>query len=152
MQSSDMITAYWQRFLQSTNRDMGLQYNDCFYFDCDEESANHLLQLVLEGKKRATASSLYSYKANNEPEPKAGDLCIITNWDGVPRCVIETRVITILPFGEITYDICKREGEDDTLESWQANHIHYFTQMAKEEGFTFSFDMPVVFEDFEVVY
>lgn len=52
----------------------------------------------------------------------------------------------------MTYDICKREGEDDSLESWRAGHIKYFTQEGKQVGYDFREDMPVVFEDFEVVY
>ena len=52
----------------------------------------------------------------------------------------------------MTIDICKREGEDDTLESWQQGHRHFFTEEGKAMGYEFSETMPVVFEDFEVVY
>jgi uncharacterized protein YhfF len=52
----------------------------------------------------------------------------------------------------MTYDICKREGEDDTLESWQKGHRHFFTEEGKELGYVFSESMPVIFEDFKVVY
>jgi uncharacterized protein YhfF len=30
----------------------------------------------------------------------------------------------------MTYDICKREGEDDTLASWHEGHIRYFKEEA----------------------
>lgn len=59
---------------------------------------------------------------------------------------------TIIPFSDITYDICKREGEDDTLESWRAGHINFFKEEGKKLGYEFKNDMPVIFEDFEVVY
>ncbi len=84
--------------------------------------------------------------------PEVGDLSIVTDWEGNPRCVIQTTAVTIIPFSEITYDICKREGEDDTLESWQAGHIRFFKSEGSLLGYEFSEDMPVVFEDFEVVY
>lgn len=44
------------------------------------------------------------------------------------------------------------EGEDDTLESWRAGHIRFFKEEGNELGYEFSNDMPVVFEDFEIVY
>lgn len=43
-------------------------------------------------------------------------------------------------FKEITYDICKR------------GHIRFFEAEGKELGYTFTEDMPVIFEDFEVIY
>lgn len=84
--------------------------------------------------------------------PKVGDLSIVTDFEGSPKCVIETRNVTIVPFSEMTFDICKREGEDDSLESWREGHIRFFTEEGKLVGFEFREDMPVVFEDFEVIY
>ena len=57
----------------------------------------------------------------------------------------------ILPYCEMTYDIAKLEGEDDTLESWQENHKKFFKEEGKELGYTFSEDMLVIFEEFEVI-
>ena len=66
--------------------------------------------------------------------------------------MIRTSKVRILPFREMTYDICKLEGEDDTLASWQRGHQRFFTEEGKELGYEFTEDMPVVFEEFEVVY
>ena len=104
------------------------------------------------GQKRATASSLWRYEIEGERVPKVGDLSIVTDWEGVPRCVIETIAVTIVPFLDITYDICKREGEDDTLESWREGHIKFFKEEGKKLGYEFRNGMTVIFEDFEVVY
>lgn len=111
-----------------------------------------MLALVLNGDKRATCSSFAYFENRNLDLPKEGEYCIITDWDGVPHCVVKTTSITVLPFKEMTFEICKREGEDDNLQSWQRKHIQFFTQEGKIEGNEFSFDMSVVFEDFEVVY
>lgn len=129
-----------------------MAFMDCFYFDNSEKWANALLKLVLEGKKKATASSRYSFEKRGLELPKTGDLSIVTDWDGNPRCVIETTKVTHLAFRDMTYDICRREGEDENLESWQRGHVNFFTEEGKAEGYVFSWDMPVVFEDFEVVY
>ena len=146
------IGEFWLEFLQKTGKDPKIPYLESFHFDLNEKSANELLELVLAGKKRATASSLLAYEKENCRVPQVGDFSIVTDWDNNPRCVIETTAVTIYKFKEITFDICKREGEDECLETWQRGHAGYFTQDGKALGYEFSEDMPVVFEDFEVVY
>ena len=108
--------------------------------------------LVFYKKKRATASSFYAYEIQQERLPQVNDFNILTDWAGTPFCVIKTTAVTILPFHKITFALCLREGEDDTLESWQKTHPSFFTKEGNALGYSFSEDMPVVFEDFEVVY
>lgn len=134
------------------HKDSSTKYIDCFHFELSEKLANELLALVLSGTKQATASSLLAYEIEGSRIPQIGDYSIVTDWEGNPRCVIETTAVTILPFNEITFDICKREGEDDTLESWQKGHRRFFTEDGKELGYEFSENMPVIFEDFKVVF
>ena len=52
----------------------------------------------------------------------------------------------------VTYDICKREGEDECIETWRDGHRRFFEKESKELGYEFSEDLLVIFEDFEVVY
>lgn len=144
------IESFWQAFLRTTGRPPETTYFDCFHFDRNERSANELLALVLSGQKRATASSLYAFLSGEAPKP--GNLSIVTDWDGNPHCVIATKTVQVIPFCEMTFEICSREGEDACLETWQAGHRRFFTQDGKEMGYEFTEDMPVIFEDFEVVY
>lgn len=148
----NQIEKFWQEFLRDTGRDPELRYEEAFHFDNSEKWANALLALVLEGKKKATATSLYYFEQKGLELPKAASLSVVTDWSGNPRCVIETTGVTVLPFRDMTFDICKREGEDDSLKSWQNNHVKFFTEDGHAEGYAFSWDMPVVFEDFVVVY
>ena len=122
-----------------------------WHFELTESACNHLLDLVLAGRKRATSSSLLSYRMEGEEIPKAGDLSVITDWDGVPRCVVMTTAVRVMRYGDITFDIAKLEGEDDSLESWRRNHERFFREEGKELGYTFSEDLKVVFEEFEVI-
>ena len=144
------IAQFWQDYLRQAGKDPNTRYLECFHFDVNERSANELLSLVLSGKKRATASSLYAFPPGEAPKP--GDLSIVTDWDGNPHCVIETKAVQVIPFCEMTFEICSREGEDECLETWQAGHRRFFTQDGEEMGYEFTEDMPVIFEDFEVVY
>lgn len=57
-----------------------------------------------------------------------------------------------MPFKDLTFDIVKCEGEDDDLLSWRIGHEKFFIAEGKSLGYTFSDDMHVVFEDFEVVF
>lgn len=146
------IEAFWNQYLAQAGKPMETKYIDCFYFGYNEELADSLLELVLSGRKTATSSSYPAYEVAGDRLPEAGDLSIITNWQGEPVCVIENTAVTVIPFNEMTYEICRREGEDETLESWKNNHRIAFTMGSKDEGYTFTEDMPVVFEDFRVVY
>ena len=122
-----------------------------WHFELTESACNYLLDLVLAGKKRATSSSLLSFKLSGEEVPKAGDLSVITNWEGVPRCVVVTTEVRVMRYGDITFDIAKLEGEDDSLESWRASHERFFREEGAELGYSFSEDLDVVFEEFVVV-
>ena len=146
------VDEFWNKFILETGKSKDVQYIDCFHFELTEKLANELLALVLSGQKQATSSSLYAYEVNGDRIPQVGDYSIVTDWEGTPRCIIETTAVTILPFKDITYDICKREGEDENLTSWRDGHIRFFIEDGKELGYIFSENMPVVFEDFKVVF
>ena len=81
-----------------------------------------------------------------------GDYSIVTDWAGTPCCILRITAVTVLPFCEMSYGICSREGEYETLESWQRGHRRFFTEEGAELGYEFAEDMPIVFEEFEVVY
>ena len=148
----ELTQRFWQAFLTEKDLPQDTEYSECFHFEISELAANELLRLVLRGKKRATASSLWGYEIEGDKMPQAGQYSIVTDWDGVPRCVIQTTRVRVIPFNDITFDICRREGEDDSLDSWRESHIAFFTEEGRQLGYEFSEDMPVIFEEFKLVY
>lgn len=122
-----------------------------WHFELTEGACNYLLGLVLEGRKKATASSVWGYEIEGDKLPEEGAMSIITDWSGASRCLIRTTRVRIIPYNEITFDVAKLEGEDDCLESWRKNHEEFFREEGKELGYEFKEDMPVIFEEFEVV-
>lgn len=148
----DKLETYWKTFLTEKNLPSSTRYQEAFHFELTEYWADELLRLVLVGQKRATASSRDSFTIEGQKVPEPGDFNILTDWAGNPRCVVRVTRVTILPFREITWELCRREGEDDSLASWQAAHRKFFTAEGKALGYAFSEDMPVVFEEFTVVY
>ena len=114
--------------------------------------ANELLELVIEGKKRATGASLWSVEDEGKRPPIPGDLSIVTNWAGEPMCIIETTDVDIVAFRDVTDDFAAAEGEGDgSLEYWRECHRDYFTRECDKSGREFSEDMLVVCERFRVV-
>lgn len=146
------VQAFWEAFLRDTGRPADTLCLEAFHFELTEKWANELLRLVLEGKKRATSSSLTCYELEGARVPAPGDLSIVTDWAGEPHCVIETTQVDILPFRDMTFALCRLEGEDDCLDSWRRSHIHFFTAEGQEAGYAFTEDMPVIFEQFRVIY
>ena len=122
-----------------------------WHFELTEKACNELLDLVLQGKKRATSSSLASFRAEGTAAPEEGELSVITDWDGHPCCVIRTTKVRVIPYKDIPFGLARLEGEDDTLASWRKNHEAFFREEGKSLGYSFSEDMEVVFEEFEVV-
>lgn len=117
-------------------------------FGDGSEMADQLLSLILSGRKRATCWA----RLNSEQAPEAGILTVVTDWDGGAGCVIETVRGEIMRFGDMTWALAQKEGEDDCLCSWRENHIRFFTEEGKREDYSFSEDMEIIFEEFRVVW
>ena len=87
------VDEFWQNFITDFNIVKSTKYVDSFYFDLTEEWANKLLELVMSGKKKATASSLHHFELTGNRLPQVGDYSIVTDWDGNPHCVIKTTAV-----------------------------------------------------------
>lgn len=115
--------------------------------------ADDLLALVLDGTKRATASSVAELEAAGEPTPVVGELSIILDGAGHPRALIRTTDVEVVPFGAVTEEFAALEGEDDqTLASWRREHETYFRRVLAGTDTAISDDLPVVCERFEVLW
>ena len=145
------VEEYWNKYKEETG-DTTEKYTP-YYFCNNEQDAKKLAELVLEGKKRATASCAWIYEYENEPMPKAGNICIITDFFGEPKCIVKTTRVDVVPFGEVTAEFAATEGEgDSSLEFWRHAHKWFFSMECETIGREFNEEMPVVCERFEVVY
>lgn len=150
------IAALWAAYLASglpgAAEAAGATYTS-WHFGTGGAMADELVDLVLEGRKRATAGALWIYEKENEPTPEIGDFSIVTDGSGIARCIIRTTGVAIVPFDEVDEDFAATEGEgDSSLAYWREGHWKYFTAELAEAGLSVSPDMPVVCERFEVVY
>lgn len=151
--NEDKIKKYWERFVE-VNDDVSVETPyDYWYFGHYEALAQELAELVITGKKTATASLLKSYEVDEEDIPEAGQYSVITDYHGNPMCIIRTNKVRIMPFNEMTAELAALEGEGDlSLKYWQDAHVEAFTYETKSYNGNFDISMDIVFEIFEVVY
>lgn len=120
-------------------------------FGATPQHADELLALVISGVKVGTASSLWDYEETGDPLPRVGELSIILDGAGVPRAVIETVAIDIVPFDEVDDAHAFAEGEGDrTLAHWREVHEDYWRRHS-ENPRGYEPDMPVVCERFRLL-
>lgn len=138
----------WNAFVTATNHD-GDEYEAWAFGSAPDQ----LAQLVLTGEKTATSSAYPLYEAENEPVPVVGEYSVILDSQGNAVCVIQTKKVEVIPFRQVTEEHAYREGEGDrSLPYWRDVHETFFTECMEKAGMTFTPDMGVVCEEFEVVY
>ena len=140
----------WQEFIRVFPQYREAVYEPWLYGSDDPDL---LLRLTLEGVKTATASSLPLYEYENEQPPQAGQLSVISDTKGQARCVVRAVRVYTVPFRQVPAEQAWKEGEGDrSLDYWRRVHEDFFTLEMKEAGLSFSWDMPVVCEEFELLY
>lgn len=149
------VERMWHEYLKSVGEDVNLtakKYSS-WHFGRAPEVADELVGLVLAGRKTATSSLLCETEHEKAPIPARGDLSIVTGGEGIARCIIRTKAVNISPFEDVPAEFAWKEGEDDrSLESWRGVHERCFMVDCDDIGKKFNRKMPVICEEFEVVY
>jgi uncharacterized protein YhfF len=115
--------------------------------------ADELLELVLAGIKRATASLGRDYGEGRDPLPAVGDHVVVVDGRNKPRCVYRTTDIEVRPLDSVDDAFAFDEGEGDrTRDTWLHNHRTAFQRQAVREGFAMRNDIETVFERFTIVW
>ena len=141
--------ALWTAYCTATGHSGSPRGTD--WFGDDPVMADTLLALVMDGTKRATCGLARDYA--DEPLPARGDHWIITDGARVPRCIIRTTRVELVPIREVTPEFAAIEGEGDgSLDYWKREHDAFFTRQAAREGFSYSDAMIGVCEQFECVW
>ena len=147
----EIVQRYWDGFVKINNKYAGKSYS-VWSFGSGGYQANSLIGLVRQGCKTATSSALEMYDAG-EKFPEKGFISLITYGNGIPGCIVETAKVTIKGFDEIRERDARLEGEGDlSLKHWQEVHRYFFSQEYRGKGKTFHEQIPVVFEEFSILY
>jgi uncharacterized protein YhfF len=122
-------------------------------FGSGKEMADELADLVVARTKRATASSLAGLLLERDPVPCTGLYSVILDGSARARCVIRTGSVTVAPLGQVTDAFARREGEGDGSRAyWLDGHRRYFAAEHQHLGLPFSDEIPVVYEEFDLVW
>lgn len=153
MNKFESVEKFWQDFCAENPEVNSGESYQVWFFGNSQKMARELGKLVLSGKKRATAS-LVEF---NEKHPKVASLdsgfSVITDYEGVPLCIIQTTEIRYLPFDEVDAQFAFDEGEgDQTLEDWRNEHRRYFTKEAAEFSLEFNEKSLIACERFKLLY
>lgn len=147
------VELLWEFFLKENPENKLKKIPISFYFCDNEKDANECAELVVNGIKQATATSLWWYEKNNEDLPTKGAQYIITDWDGNAKAIIETTKVTPIPYNDITSEFARIEGEGDkSLGYWKKVHRAYYTREMEPYGELFTEDMIIICEYFKTIY
>src|SRR5688500_12076467 len=147
------VENYWQEFLEAAPDVAPDTPYQVWYFGSTDEQARELAELVVAGKKTATASQLETNRLQPEKAPIDNCHSVVTDFEGKPMCIIQTTEIRHLPFGEVDAEFAYDEGEgDQTLDSWRRGHREYFAREAAELGFAFDEDSIICCERFKLLF
>lgn len=146
------VEEFWADFCAATGVSPDEPYQ-VWYFGNSFEMALELGQLVISGKKFATASLAAVNEIKPHEAPIMGGYSVVTDISGFPGAVIRTTEIRHLPFAEVDAQFAADEGEgDQSLEYWRDVHSKYFSREAAELGIEFNNDSIVCCERFELLY
>jgi uncharacterized protein YhfF len=150
----EKVEEFWRRAIASGAVPAGSQLPSMIEpFGDSQELADELIDLVVDGPKRATAAALADHEIDRSPLPEAGRLSIATDGRGTARAVLRTTEVRVGPLSSVDDSFAWDEGEGDrTRESWLADHESFFRRYLPTIGLEFDPEMPTVFERFEVVY
>jgi uncharacterized protein YhfF len=155
MESNEAVRAFWEAYCADrTDRDACLRESyDAWAFGDGARMADELGGLVLSGVKTATAGLPWEDEHFGWQTPSVGDKTIILDGENQPLCVIETIEVAVKPFDAVDEAFARLEGEGfESVDDWRRAHWRYFSRRCAEIGREPSEQMPVLCQQFRVVY
>lgn len=151
MEKTPATNDYWAEFVTASGT-FDHDYTVVTFGDATE-LYDELVELVLSGTKRATASLARDYASGDEAMPQVGDFVVVVDSEGAPRCIWRTTEVVVKPLIGVDDGFAWDEGEGDrTRDSWLSDHREYFSDQARRERFEMSDEIETVFERFEIVW
>lgn len=124
-----------------------------YHFSDNERDANHNVDLVLAGVKKAASYSLLGLQLQKKELPKRGDFTVLTDWNGKGKCIVRTTSVRMMPYFSITAEHAKLEGlGDGSLAAWKKEYWELFQRELAIFDRKPNDSMIVVCEYFEKVF
>jgi uncharacterized protein YhfF len=118
-------------------------------FGTPGEFREKLINLVLEGKKKATAGLFeWDYQAQDEPIEHVGEKLAVINSNGRHVATIQATKVEVVRFADVPDEFAIAEGEGDLSgDEFREGHQRYWSK----QGFEITDDTKVVLLYFELV-
>ncbi|BDR61199.1 ASCH domain-containing protein [Lactobacillus xylocopicola] len=142
---TEEVKEFWQNFCQRHQLAADTPV-DAWAFGDDPDG---LADLVNRGIKTATTSA-YELYDQHEELPQVGEWGIILTNAGSPVCVVQERVVELVPYNLISVEHAYHEG-DRTYKNWREIHDRFFKQEYEKVGKKFYPQAPMVCEVFAKV-
>jgi uncharacterized protein YhfF len=150
---SAAVNAFWLAFRESILTLAGQSVYDVVSFADNPETATDLAELVVVGRKRATAGLLRQFGPEGEPLPVIGGFVVLVDGRAQPRAIWRTRELRLGPLTSVDDAFAWDEGEGDRSRGyWLAEHRAFFGRLAERGGFDLHDEIETVFERFTVVW
>lgn len=149
------VAQFWSRFVASRgfSEPSNAVPDRVQPFGDSAELADELIELVVHGRKRATAAAAAEYELEGAPLPIPGRVWIATDGAGRGRAVLRTTEVRVGPLRSVDEAFASDEGEGErTREWWLAAHESFFRRYLPTVGVGFDPAMATVFERFEVLF
>ena len=152
LRSSEAIAAFWAEYCLAAGLPAATPFQS-WHFGDTPALAHELVELVLHGPKRATATLAVSAERDPQAAPVADGYNVVSEFDGTPRAVIRSTWMDRRPLRDVDAAFAWDEGEGDrTLADWMDGHRRFFVRECGGLGIPFRDDLPVVLERFELLY
>ena len=143
----------WGDYLKNHLEDVFHEAPKARHFCDNEQDANESARLVKAGVKKATSNSLLGLQYRNEPLPKIGDYTVVTTWEGIAQCIVETTKVTLKPLFSIDEEFVEMEsGGAKSLTHWKEIQWDYYTRELAEFERLPRESMIVVCQEFKKVF
>ena len=149
---SKEVEAFWQA-CRGKHNIAATAYHACTFADPRYATYHDvLIDLVAEGKKRATAHLALDFERNHVARRAVGDYWVVVTTKNEPRYLVRVTDVTVTPFNQVKESFASREGEgDSSLRYWAEVHRDYFVLQCQGWGVPWREDYPTVCEGFELV-
>ena len=151
-EKSEAVVQFWER----CRREHGIGDVDWFASTFADPSLatyhDELLDLVSQGRKRATAHLAMDFERNRIRRREPGDYWLILDSGNAPRFLLRITEVEVFAFDRVPERIALREGEgDSSLKYWRTVHREYFQLQCAGWQVGWREDFDTVCESFEVV-
>ncbi|WP_425489655.1 ASCH domain-containing protein [Listeria portnoyi] len=148
---SEIITSYWEAFAKEQGLDLACP--DAWAFGYGAEMADRLGALVVDGVKTASCAAHCVHEIEGERIPEVGEYNIVLDGKNEPLVIIRYTEVELVKMNEVSQDFARSEGEGDlSYEYWYEAHVRFFTSELEQFGLTFTPDLLLVCQRFEVVH